>query len=100
MRHQALRELPRRATILMLLVTLVFGASCSGRHRTADSQSPSAGSLAESAPVSINQPVNYCVNRPIEPRRSNVQMLVDSSGSMIGFQKAVPQFVNWAQHSF
>jgi hypothetical protein len=100
MPHQALRELSRRAAILILLFTLVFSASCRGRRRTADNQSPCAGALAEIAPVSINQPVNYCVNRPIEPRRGNVQILIDSSGSMIGFQKAAPQLVNWAQHSF
>src|SRR5574341_498541 len=100
MRRQALRKLPRQTATLILLAILALSGACRSCRRAPANQSPCADSPTESAPVFISQPVNYCASRPIEPRRGRVQMLVDSSGSMVGFQKAVPQLVNWAQHSF
>ncbi|MDX2044369.1 MAG: hypothetical protein SF097_24380 [Acidobacteriota bacterium] len=100
MRRKALYKLPRQTAMLMLLLFLAFGASCRGCRRPPANQSLCSDSPVESAPVFINQPVNYCVSRPIELRRGNVQLLVDSSGSMKGFQNVVPSLMNWAQHSF
>ncbi len=100
MRRQARHKLLRQTATLIVLIGLTFSVACRSCRPTTVNQTPCADSPAENNPVFINQPVNYCVNRPIEPRRVNVQMLVDSSGSMIGFQKSIPQLLNWAQHSF
>lgn len=102
MRNHSPRELLRRTAILALLACLTLSVSCRGcpPRPAPGGAAPCADSPAESAPVFIGRPVNYCVNRPIELRRGNVQMLVDSSGSMVGFQKAVPKLVKWAHHGF
>ncbi len=100
MRRQARHKLLRQTATATLLALLALSGACRSCRPKPANQSPCADSPAESAPVFINQPVNYCASRPIEPRRGSVQMLVDSSGSMVGFKNAVPQLVNWAQHSF
>ena len=100
MRRQALRKLSRQTATLILLAILTLSGACRSCRRAPANQSPCADSPTESAPVFVNQPVNYCASRPIQLRQGRVQMLVDSSGSMVGFKNAVPQLVNWAQHSF
>lgn len=49
--------------------------------------------------VFVTDRVLYCWQKPLEPRRGSVQVLVDASGSMVGFQKAVPDLVNWIEHA-
>jgi hypothetical protein len=49
-------------------------------------------------PVFVENPVSYCWHRPIQLKTGRVQVLVDSSGSMIGFQHEIPPLVNWLRH--
>ncbi len=49
--------------------------------------------------VFIDNPVPFCWQRSLQPQKGRAQLLVDSSGSMTGFQQAIPHLVNWMQHS-
>jgi hypothetical protein len=79
----------------LLSVLLVAGTSLSCRRGTGISavQHP-----AEAGPVLLEEPITYCWERPLRPYRGQVQILIDSSGSMTGFQQTVPNVVNWLQH--
>jgi hypothetical protein len=48
--------------------------------------------------VFMEQPVKFCWREPPSPWSGGVQILLDSSGSLVGAKRAVPKIVNWLQH--
>src|SRR5687768_8586998 len=52
----------------------------------------------ERTPVFVERPVKFCWQPPPAPWSGGLQVLLDSSGSMVGFKRAVPRVVNWLQH--
>lgn len=91
----------RRQNLVCLALTgiLLLMASC-GKACPPRSTNSSHGPAPQdhSKAVFIDRPITYCWQRPLQARHGNVQILLDSSGSMIGFKNAVPHFVNWIQH--
>lgn len=47
----------------------------------------------------LDRPVKFCWRKPAQPKSGGVQILLDSSGSMVGFKPAIAPLVNWMQHS-
>lgn len=43
--------------------------------------------------------VPYCVRASGDPQVGDVQVLVDGSGSMVGFDPKLPEIVRWSQHA-
>jgi hypothetical protein len=88
----------RRECWLLLFIScgLVIG-SCA-RHAPGNSND-AAYPASSSEAVFMQQPISYCWQRPLQPKRGRVQILIDSSGSMVGFQQTIPPLVNWVKHS-
>ncbi len=80
------------ACVLLALLTL----GCPGPRQQ---DGPPDGEQGEPRLVFMERPVKFCWQPPRAPWRGGVQILLDSSGSMVGFRSAVPQVVNWLQHS-
>lgn len=83
-------------TASMLILMFSVG-SC--RHSTPKYFNGLLKSPDQSLPVFIDEPVSFCWQRPLPPKSGKVQILVDASGSMVGFQRAIPPLVEWLQHS-
>jgi len=78
----------------MTLVAASCGRSCGRRAPGNGLEDPGS----PSAPLFMNKPVTFCWERPLNLRRGDAQILVDSSGSMSGFSQAIPPLVTWIQH--
>ena len=83
---------PRR-TFLCVLLSLL--ASCGRTPQVVDGPGtePSGSPL-----VFMERPVKFCRRQPAKPWNGGAQILLDSSGSMVGVKRAVPSIVNWLQH--
>ena len=83
---------------LMAVLSLIVVMTACGRGCGRKPTNGGIGVLSsDSEAVFIEQPVSFCWQKPLEPKRGNVQVLVDSSGSMIGFEKTLPHLVTWVQ---
>lgn len=83
---------PRR-TFLSVLLSLL--ASCGGSPPATDEPPTQPGG---SPLVFMERPVKFCRRPPAKPWSGGAQILLDSSGSMVGVKQAVPSIVNWLQH--
>lgn len=79
------------AVLGILMVTL---SSC--RRPPVAATCDQLGNATE--PVFVEKPVSYCWQKPLQLKTGKVQVLVDTSGSMIGFQHEIAPLVNWVRH--
>ncbi|HWW75262.1 MAG TPA: hypothetical protein VNZ44_07700, partial [Pyrinomonadaceae bacterium] len=84
-----------RLTLTCLLLLMLLAPGC---YRTPPPDGPPEIGQGEQAPAFMERPVKFCWQPPPAPWSGGVQVLLDSSGSMVGFRRAVPQVVNWLQH--
>lgn len=86
----------RRTCTLVSLLLVALSVSC---RRPPVAETADVGSSGSEQLLFAEQSVKFCWQRPAQPRNTRVQVLLDSSGSMIGFKQSVPLLVNWIQHS-
>lgn len=78
------------------LVTLSLFASCHGRRP----QQPSNDAKQACAEkMFFDEAVPYCVRGSGSREVADVQVLVDGSGSMVGFDPKLPEIIRWSQHA-
>jgi hypothetical protein len=87
----------RERWLLVFLSWILIVGSCARRPARNSDDGQHFPSPSET--VFMEQPVSFCWQRPLQPKRGSVQILIDSSGSMVGFQPSLPPLVNWVQHS-
>jgi hypothetical protein len=89
----------KRIVLVGLMSITLFMASC-GRScgRRPQGGTGLDGSESSGGTLYLGQPVNFCWERPPSLRKGTAQILVDSSGSMVGFDRVVPSLVTWIQH--
>lgn len=87
----------RRKAILLPLVIVGVLLVLSCRRIRHDEGLPSIGSSTE--PSFVSDAVTYCRDDRSNPVPARVQVLLDSSGSMVGYTNLIPELVNWMQHS-
>lgn len=88
----------RFSPIIIICISLAFLSWCrSGNLQENTSQSD--GGTNSSRSVFIEQPVTYCWKKSMQLKKGNVQVLIDSSGSMVGFQQIIPNLIEWTKHS-
>ena len=87
--------LVRGGVFLALLPAIL---ACSGRppEKVALPGGAKLGSTGIATPV-VNS--RHCVSGPLEPRRLKAQILVDVSGSMVGFRQALPTLASWGRQA-
>ena len=49
--------------------------------------------------VFFDDPISYCVQQRSAAEVGDVQVLIDGSGSMVGFDPKLPEVVRWSQHA-
>lgn len=90
--------------VLVPLVVLAFIASCGSDRVDTDgtqaageqpSTKQTAGTNADGS-VFVNQ-VPFCWSPPASASEARVQVLLDASGSMVGFEDEVPRIVDWVR---
>lgn len=87
---------------LSAFVALSFWGGCYGDPPLPPTvtDGPSLTPLGASAEaVFLDQPVLYCRERAVQPTATSVQVLVDASGSMAGFQRVVPLLSQWTKQA-
>lgn len=89
-----------KKTILLIFTLVIFSfltTSCPSPKKGCDSQ---AKAFDPEEQVSITpQKVTYCWEKPDKPKNTKVQILVDGSGSMVGFKDTVPGLVDWVRQA-
>ncbi len=46
-----------------------------------------------------DEPISYCVEKTASSESGDVQVLIDGSGSMVGFDPKLPEIIKWSQHA-
>jgi hypothetical protein len=82
--------------VVILIGIALMMASCDQRRR---SSIPPLNNSKSSEAVFIDQPVSFCWQGPLQPKKGRVQILIDASGSMVGFQQSIPSLVGWVRHA-
>jgi hypothetical protein len=73
---------------------VIFDCSCKPKP------GPTSHPQGDSSQVTfLEQPVSYCVQKRSNLEPGDVQVLIDGSGSMIGFDSRLPEIVRWSQHA-
>jgi len=75
-----------------VIFALIAFCSCQTTPRDEPKQSCSGMTLFQDV-------VPYCVRASGNPQVGDVQVLVDGSGSMVGFDPKLPEIVRWSQHA-
>lgn len=83
----------RPLRVLLLAVVLLTACRRTSPQSTLPSFPPAAG------PAFPTTGFTFCRDDRVPPVPARVQILLDSSGSMVGAQKLIPQLTNWMQHS-
>ena len=83
----------RLSRVLVLAMALLVSCRRTPPHRTLPNFPPAADPAIPAAGFT------FCRDDRGVPVQARVQILLDSSGSMVGMQKLVPQLTNWMQHS-
>lgn len=90
-RHTTLR-IRRLVAVLFCLIAIC----CSCKHK-GEQTSPSTSD--QSHVTFLDQPISYCVQTPTNLETGDVQVLIDGSGSMVGFNPSLPGIIKWSQHA-
>ncbi|MBZ5538178.1 MAG: hypothetical protein LAO31_19670 [Acidobacteriia bacterium] len=85
------------SALLLLLVTMASCRGCASRKIDEGKTGQYEDALA---PLFVDAPVSFCRKNPVQPKRGKVQILIDSSGSLIGFQHTIAPLANWIKNSF
>jgi len=81
---------------IIAVFVLVLGSSCqSCRPKPLNGNQPNGVKEV----VFFDDPISYCVQQRSAAEVGDVQVLVDGSGSMVGFDPRLPEIVGWAQHA-
>jgi hypothetical protein len=79
---------------LLTLSVLLLGCAC---RRATSPISREDGDASQI--VFRDEPISYCVEKPSSPDAGDVQVLIDGSGSMVGFDHKLPEVIKWSQHA-
>lgn len=84
--------------VVVIIVIAIFAAMCDGNGSTTTTTS-TATSGGQSSILTLSEPVSYCppVLQNVPPAR--VQVLLDSSGSMLGVRSTVIGTLRWLDQS-
>jgi hypothetical protein len=89
-------KIPRVPGIIALFVLLLTSSCQSCRRRPPlDGQPPNGVKEV----VFFDEPISYCVQQRSTAETGDVQVLVDGSGSMVGFDPMLPEIIKWSQHA-
>ena len=83
----------RLSRVLVLAVVLLAACRRTPPQSTLQSFPPPAG------PAFASAGFTFCRDDRVAPVPARVQILLDSSGSMVGVHKLIPQLTQWMQHS-
>lgn len=90
----------RLSTIIIICIPLLaFLSGCRSCSNLPANIPQTDGPTNSSRSVFIEQPVTFCWKKPIQPKKGKIQILIDSSGSMVGFQQMIPTLIDWTKHS-
>src|SRR4051794_12025354 len=84
----------RRSRVLALAIVLLAACRRTPPQSTLPNFPPAAGPAFPAAAG-----FTFCRDDRVAPVPARVQILLDSSGSMVGVQKLIPQLTSWMQHS-
>lgn len=86
-----------KTAFLLALFVLALGSSC----QSCRSRPPLNGQQPNGVKevIFFDDPISYCVQQRSAAEVGDVQVLIDGSGSMVGFDPKLPEIVRWSQHA-
>jgi hypothetical protein len=92
-----IRRRMRKFRLILNLGLILAVASCGKSCSQKPSKLTGKNSSANTEVVFIDQPISYCWDKPLQSKRGRVQVLIDTSGSMVGFANVLPSLTTWVQ---
>lgn len=87
----------RQSQLVTALIAVLALALCSSCRR--NKQVATQEETGSSPVVFFDQTISYCVQKSSSPESGDVQVLIDGSGSMVGFDPRLPDIIRWSQHA-